>query len=85
MAVFEAVNSVTGNYRPYLANITAPQGASADAAAIAAAHAVLNYFPASAATLDAGFLTSLAAIPDPPRLVGGRRCGGRCRNDRPAG
>jgi hypothetical protein len=35
VAVFEAVNSVTHDYEPYLGSIAAPEGASADAAAIA--------------------------------------------------
>src|ERR1700732_4530250 len=48
VAVFEAVNSVTHEYRPYLGTIVAPPGASADAAAIQAAYDVLvNYFPNS--------------------------------------
>jgi hypothetical protein len=64
-AVFEAVNAITGDYKPYLGTITAPSGASAKAAAIAAAHGVLkNYFPDSAASLDLARATSLAAIPD---------------------
>jgi hypothetical protein len=67
LAVFEAVNAVTGRYRPYLGTIEAPEGASAEAAAIAAAHAVLlNYFPASAPALNAARASSLAAIPDGP-------------------
>src|SRR5246127_68401 len=33
LAVFEAVNSITGDYRPYLGSIVAPHGASANAAA----------------------------------------------------
>src|SRR6267378_13903 len=37
LAVFEAVDSITRDYRPYLGNIVAPHGASADAAAIQAA------------------------------------------------
>lgn len=65
LAVFEAVNAVTGKYEPYLGTITAPAGASAEAAAIAAAHTVLVlYFPASAAALDAARASSLAGIPD---------------------
>jgi hypothetical protein len=66
LAVFEAVNAITKEYRPYLATTTtAPATASAEAAALSAAHAVLkNYFPASAATLDAARASSLAAIPD---------------------
>ena len=66
-AVFEAVNAITGDDDPYLGTVTAPPGASAEAAAAAAAHGVLiNYFPASAASLDAALVTSLAAIPDGP-------------------
>jgi hypothetical protein len=73
LAVFEAVNATSGEYNGYLgsavapaaAPIIAPVGASGEAAAIAAAHAVLvNYFPGSAAALDADRDTSLAAIPD---------------------
>ena len=65
LAVFEAVNAVTGDYQPYLGTITAPPGASADAAAIQAAYRVLStYFPASAPTLDTDRANSLALIPD---------------------
>src|SRR5882724_236908 len=65
LAVFEAVNAVTGEYRPYLGTIVAPPGASADAAAIQAAYRVLRtYFPVSATTLDAERANSLASIPD---------------------
>src|SRR5437763_17080897 len=46
LAVFEAANACTHQYHPYLDTITAPYGASADAAAIAAAHHGLKfYFP----------------------------------------
>jgi hypothetical protein len=65
LAVFEAVNAVTGHYTPYLGTISAPPGSSAEAAAIAAAHTVLKiYFPAVAASLDAARANSLASIPD---------------------
>jgi PAP2 superfamily len=65
LAVFEAVNAITGEYRPYLGTITAPPGASPDAAAIQAAYRVLStYFPTSASTLDAERINSLASIPD---------------------
>lgn len=63
LAVFEAVNTITGDYKPYLGTITAPPGASAEAAAVQAAYRVLStYFPASAATLDAERADSLASI-----------------------
>ena len=65
LAVFEAVNSITADYRPYLGTIVAPHGASAHAAAIEAAYRVLStYFPSSALTLDAARANSLASIPD---------------------
>ena len=65
LAVFEAVNATTGDYQPYLGTISAPPGASAEAAAIQAAYRVLStYFPASAATLDSERANSLAAIRD---------------------
>jgi hypothetical protein len=65
LAVFEAVNAIDRDFDPYLGTITAPQTASAEAAAIAAAHAVLrNYFPANAPALDAARATSLARIAD---------------------
>src|SRR5713226_4131723 len=65
LAVFEAVNAVTGEYRPYLGTIVAPPGASADAAAVQAAYDVLvNYFPNSQTTLQTQLAASLALIPD---------------------
>ena len=65
LAVFEAVNAITGDFKPYLGTIVAPPGASAEAAVIAAAHTVLRaYFPARAESLDAARAASLAAIPD---------------------
>ena len=66
LAVFEAVNSITGDYRPYLGTIVAPHGASPDAAAIQAAYRVLStfYLLNSVATLAAARTASLASIPD---------------------
>src|SRR5215472_9895023 len=65
VAVFEAVNAITGEYHPYLGTIKAAPGASADAAAAQAAYDVLiNYFPNSASTLQAALSSSLAPIPD---------------------
>src|SRR5258707_3660185 len=65
LAGFEAVNSITGEYKPYLGTITAPPGASAEAAAIEAAYHVLStYFPASSLALLAARTNSLVQIPD---------------------
>src|SRR5580658_3491924 len=65
LAVFEAVNSITRKYQPYLGTITAPPDASPDAAAIEAAYQVLStYFPASQPTLYTDWTNSMQAIPD---------------------
>jgi hypothetical protein len=73
LAVFEAVNATSGEYESYLGSpmapsgvpIVAPAGASSEAAAVAAAHAVLkHYFPGNAFMLDGERDASLAAIPD---------------------
>jgi hypothetical protein len=76
VAVFEAVNAVTGDYEPYLGTVGAPAWASPEAAAIAAAHRTLvTLRPASAATLDPLRATSLAAIPDGPAKDAGIAAG----------
>jgi hypothetical protein len=71
LAVFEAVNAITGDYTPYLGTVVAPAGASVDAAAVTAAYLVLkNYLPL-APNLDSAYAASLAAIPDGPAKSGG--------------
>ena len=65
LAVFEAVNSITHEYQPYLGTIIAPKDASPEAAAVEAAYLVLStYFPASQADLEADRTNSLASIQD---------------------
>jgi hypothetical protein len=65
VAVFEAINSITQEYKPYAASVPAPVGASAEAAAVAAAHGVLaHYLPAQGTTLAAHRQASLALITD---------------------
>jgi hypothetical protein len=70
LAVFTAVNAITGEYEPYIDTITADAGASPDAAAVAAAYKVLSTYFGSNATvlgmLNAARAASLAAIPDGP-------------------
>lgn len=62
VSVHDAVNGITREYKTYLPPADAPNGASPVAAAIAAAHFSLrSLFPASAASLDAKLLASLAA------------------------
>src|SRR5262245_31150932 len=65
LAVFEAVNAIDRDFDPYLGTVAAPRTASAEAATVAAAHAVLKqYFPAAAAALNDARRTSLARIAD---------------------
>ena len=64
LAVFEAVNAITDDYEPYLGTISAPAGASVEAAAIAAAHRVLKTYLPADATLDITRESALAALPE---------------------
>ena len=76
LAVFEAVNAITQDYEPYLGTVSAHPGASAEAAAIVAAHGVLrHYAPTKAADLDAAREISLAAIADGAAKKAGIRTG----------
>jgi hypothetical protein len=65
VAVHDAVNGITGDYETYLEPGPAPENASPEAAAIAAAYyAMRNIFPLTptqAASLDAAYADSLAA------------------------
>jgi hypothetical protein len=64
-AMFDAINSVEGRYSSYKVKVSAPSGSSAEAAGVAAAHAVLvKLFPDQSATLDAAYQSSLSRIPD---------------------
>ncbi|MFP5287896.1 MAG: hypothetical protein ACLGI9_19315, partial [Thermoanaerobaculia bacterium] len=74
VAMYDAINSASGGaYEPYLVQpvqFFAP--ISVEAAAAAAAHAVLvDLFPAQKATFDAALAASLAAIPDGPEETSG--------------
>jgi hypothetical protein len=71
LAVFEAVNTITGKYEGYLGSPSAPTGntiaaaagSSPEAAAAAAAHKVLTtFFAGNTAALDADLAATLAAI-----------------------
>src|SRR5260221_4493463 len=71
LAVFEAVNAITGDDTPYLGTVVAPVGASSEAAAVAAAYTVLKHYFPLAPGLDAAYAASLAAIP-----IGSAKSGG---------
>jgi hypothetical protein len=68
LAVFEAVNAITREYESYQGSVSAPDGASADAAAAQAAYHVLRtLFATNTATviaLDAAIAHTLSGIPD---------------------
>jgi hypothetical protein len=64
LAVFEAVNAITGDYTPYLGTVVAPVGASVEAAAVSGAYTVLKHYFPLAPGLDAAYAASLAALPD---------------------
>ncbi len=62
VAVHDAVNGITGEYATYLSPGPAPENASPEAAAIAAAHhALSNLFAGHGASLDDLYFASLAA------------------------
>ncbi len=65
LAVYDAVNAITGQYQPFYYHFVAPANASTGAAAAAAAHRILvNYFPAQQTALDNQYATSLAGVSD---------------------
>ena len=64
-AMFDAINSIEGQYTPYKFKVSAPAGSSSEAAGVAAAHAALvALFPDQKAALDAAYAASLAQVPD---------------------
>lgn len=71
-AMFDAINSIVGEFHPYAVELSAPKGASPDAAAAAAAHfALVKLYPGQQAMLDAAYAMSLAAIPDGSAKIDG--------------
>jgi hypothetical protein len=71
-AMFDAVNSILGEFHPYAVEVIAPPGASPDAAAAAAAHfALVHLYSAQQAMLDDAYEESLASIPDGQARIDG--------------
>ncbi len=78
VAVFEAVNAIERRYAPYKLNLVGEKNASKEAAAAAAAHAVLAaVFPDQKSLLDVALETSLATIPDGQPKASGVQLGKR--------
>jgi hypothetical protein len=66
-AIFDAVNSIERRYTPYAVEVSPPAGASAEAAAITAAHGVLTQLvPDERKMLDTALTTTLAKVADGP-------------------
>lgn len=65
VAMFDAINAIERRYTPYAFKGRAPAGASADAAAVAAAHSVLlEAFPEQQPAVQSAYAASLARISD---------------------
>src|SRR5579864_1809969 len=63
LAIYDAVNAITGQYRPFYYHGSAAPNASVEAAVVAAAHRVLaTYFTTQQNDLDAQYATSLTGI-----------------------
>ena len=71
IAMYDAVNAITGEYRPFYYQGSAAQNASIDAAVASAAHRVLvNYFPAQQNDLDSQYAAFLV-VADPMTKAAG--------------
>lgn len=72
ISIYDAVNGIARTHEPYLVQSAVPASASREAAASAAAHkALVNLFPAAAATFDALHAAILATIPNGPNKTAG--------------
>jgi hypothetical protein len=75
-AMYDAVAAVEGGLEPFVTDVTAPPGTSAEAAVAQAAHDVLvSRVPAQAGTVQAAFDAYLAAVPAGPAKQAGTEVG----------
>jgi hypothetical protein len=75
-AVYDALVAIEGGFEPYGPAITAPAGASSDAAVVEAAYRTLvHYFPSQAGTLGALYTEALGLIADGPTKSDGQAVG----------
>jgi PAP2 superfamily len=71
-SIYDAINGIARTNEQYLVPSAVPASASRPAAASAAAHkALVNLFPANAATFDALHASILATIPNSPHKTAG--------------
>jgi hypothetical protein len=81
LAVFDAVNAIDRRFQSYGPELSAPRGASPDAAAISAAYTTLvYYFPEQTPSLTAQYMASLAGIPDGAAKTDGIQVGQAAAN-----
>jgi len=82
LAVYNAVVSIQGGYQPYKYTVTAPAGASTDAAVIEAAYRMLvHLLPDRFDPLTAAYTAALANIPDGAAKLDGQSVGLASAND----
>jgi hypothetical protein len=75
-AVYDAVVAIEGGFEPYGPALTAPDGASVDAAVVEAAYQTLvNYFPSQAGNLGALHTEALGLIANGPGKIDGQAVG----------
>jgi hypothetical protein len=75
-AVYDGVVAIEGGFEPYGPPITAPPGASTDAAVVEGAYRTLvYYFPSQAGTLGALYTEALGLIPDGTAKIDGQAVG----------
>jgi hypothetical protein len=76
LAVYDAVNAITGANQPYLFETRAPRDSSVNAAAAAAAHtALLALLPSQQPAIDAEYQMSLAQVGSGPAVRHGIAAG----------
>jgi hypothetical protein len=72
VSVFEGVNAITGRYPALRAKVTAPPGASVDAAVAAATRtALLKLMPTEQGAIEANYQEALKPLPDGPAKTQG--------------
>jgi hypothetical protein len=75
-AVYDAAVAIEGGFEFYGPAITAPEGASVDAAVVEGAYRTLvYYFPSQAGNLGALYTEALGLIPDGPPKIDGQAVG----------
>ena len=75
-AMYDAVAAIEGGLEPFVTTVTAPPGASAEAAVAQAARDVLvTRVPAQAATVQTAYDAYMATIPDGPAKEAGKAVG----------